>query len=191
MRTRGIEVDSAFRPTSRLSFYANGAFTDAKYVRFVDAPCPPELSGGTTVAAGQTASPAGTAGGLSPANCDISGQALPGVSKWAFSYGAEYDLPLRLGGTIGTLYLGYDGSYRSRFSANPSPSAYTYVDGYALSNFRLGYKTGSGWNIFGWVRNAFDANYYEVLALQSGSTGLVVGQPGDPRTYGVTVSTRF
>ncbi len=125
VRTRGIEIDSAFRPTSRLSLYANGAFTDAKYVRFVDAPCPPELAGGATVAAGQVPGAAGVAGGPSPANCDISGQELPGVSKWAFSYGAEYDLPVRLGGTNGTLYLGYDGSYRSRFSANPSPSLYT------------------------------------------------------------------
>ena len=191
VRTRGIEIDSAFRPTSRLNLYANGAFTDAKYVRFVDAPCPPELSGGSAPAAGQTSSAPGTPGGISPANCNISGQELPGVSKWAFSYGAEYDVPVRWGGVSGTFYLGYDGSYRSRFSANPSPSLYTYIDGYALSNFRLGYKTGNRWNVFAWVRNAFDEDYYELLALQSGSTGLVVGQPGDPRTYGVTVSTRF
>ena len=191
VRTRGIEIDSAFRPTSRLNLYANGAFTDARYVRFVDAPCPPELSGGTAAAAGQAASAPGTPGGISPANCDISGQRLPGVSKWAFSYGAEYDLPLRIGAADGQFYVGYDGNYRSRFSSNPSPSAYTEIDGYTLSNFRLGYKVGDRWNVFGWVRNAFDADYYEVLATQSGNTGLVVGQPGDPRTYGLTVSTRF
>lgn len=191
VRTRGVEVDSAFRPTSRLNLYANGAYTDAKYVRFVDAPCPPELSGGTTAAAGQTPSAPGTPGGISPANCDISGQRLPGVSKWAFSYGAEYDLPVRLGTADGQFYIGYDGSYRSDFSSNPSESIYTNVDGYALSNFRIGFKTGDRFNIFGWVRNAFGQDYYEVLALQSGNTGLVVGQPGDPRTYGATISKRF
>ena len=191
VRTRGIEIDSAFRPTSRFNLYANGAFTDAKYVKFVDAPCPPELSGGTSAAVGQASSPAGTAGGISPANCDISGQDLPGVSKWAFSYGAEYDLPVSIGRLNGQFYVGYDGNYRSRFSSNPSPSAYTNIDGYALSNFRLGYKTPNDFNIFGWVRNAFDQDYYEVLATQSGSTGLVVGQPGDPRTFGVTISKSF
>jgi iron complex outermembrane receptor protein len=191
VRTRGVEIDAAYRPTSRLNLYANGAFTDAKYVRFTDAPCPPELSGGTTAAAGQTPSAAGTPGGISPANCDISGQALPGVSKWSFSYGGEYDLPGRLFGKDGEFYLGYDGSYRSRFSSNPSPSAYTYIDGYALSNFRLGFKAHDKLNVFGWVRNAFDQNYFEVLALQSGNTGLVVGQPGDPRTFGGTVSLSF
>jgi iron complex outermembrane receptor protein len=41
------------------------------------------------------------------------------------------------------------------------------------------------------VRNLFDEEYFEVLATQSGSTGLVVGQPGDPRTYGVTIRAEF
>ncbi|MCK8457210.1 TonB-dependent receptor [Sphingomonas faeni] len=191
VRTRGLEFDSAFRPTDRFSVYANGAYTDAKYVKFVDAPCPPELSGGTTATASQTPSAPGTAGGISPQNCDVSGQRLPGVSKWAFSYGAEYDLPATLAGLDGQVYLGYDGSYRSTFSSNPSRSAYTDINGYALSSFRLGFKAKDSWNVFGWLRNAFDENYYEVLALQSGSTGLIVGQPGDPRTYGVTVSRSF
>jgi len=191
VRTRGIEFDSAFRPTSRLTAYANGAYTDAKYVRFVDAPCPPELSGGTTAAAGQAASAPGTPGGISPQNCDISGQRLPGISKWAFSYGAQYDLPASIGDLRGSVYVGYDGSYRSGFSSNPSASAYTNIDGYALGNVRLGFKADDGLNVFGWLRNAFDKKYFELLALQSGSTGLVVGQPGDPRTYGVTVSKSF
>jgi iron complex outermembrane receptor protein len=190
VRTRGLEFDSAFRPTDRFSVYANGAYTDAKYVKFVDAPCPPELSGGSAPTATSLPGPAGT-GTVSPANCDISGQRLPGVSKWAFSYGAEYDLPATIGGVDGQVYLGYDGSYRSTFSSNPSRSLYTDIKGYALSNFRLGFKAKDSWNVFGWLRNAFDHNYYEVLALQSGSTGLVVGQPGDPRTYGLTVSRSF
>jgi iron complex outermembrane receptor protein len=65
------------------------------------------------------------------------------------------------------------------------------VNGFALSNFRLGFRTDKGWNLFGWVRNAFDTHYYELLAITPGSTGLIAGQPGDPRTYGVTLSARF
>jgi iron complex outermembrane receptor protein len=80
VRTRGVEADTSFRPTSQLSLYASAAFTDAKYVKFVDAPCPPELAGGTAVGSGQTPSAPGTPGGLSPAFCNISGQWLPGVS---------------------------------------------------------------------------------------------------------------
>lgn len=191
VRSQGIEADFSIRPSDRFTAYASGAYTDAKYVRFVDAPCPPELSGGTTVGAGQTPSAPGTPGGLSPANCDISGQRLPGVSKWAFSFGAEGNLPTTFLGKEGEVYLGYDGSYRSDFSSNPSPSAYTFVDGYSLSNFRLGFRTQGGLNIFGWVRNAFDEDYFEQLFVGPGNTGLIAGLPGDPRTWGGTVAVTF
>jgi len=44
---------------------------------------------------------------------------------------------------------------------------------------------------FGWVRNAFDEDYFRQLAVPSDITGLNHGQPGDPRTYGLTVQNRF
>ena len=191
VRVRGVEVDLAVRPTDRLSLYANGAFIDAKYQRFVDAPCPPELSGGAAASAANPASPPGTPGGFSPAACDISGQRLPGVSRWAVSYGAEYRFPARLAGRDGDLYAAVDGSYRSRFPSNPSPSAYTYVQNYSILNLRAGFRFAKGWDVSGWVRNALDRDYFEVLALQSGNTGLVVGQPADPRMYGGTVRFAF
>ena len=195
VRTRGFELDSAFRPTARLNLYGNVAFTDAKYIRFANAPCPPELSGGSAlpVVNGRIVGTPAAAGmpGNSLPYCDIGGQVLPGVSRWALSYGAEYNVPARLFGVEAQVFAGIDGSYRSRFSSNPSRSMYTDIDGYALTNFRLGARKEGDWNVFGWLRNAFDAKYFEVLATQSGSTGLVVGQPGDPRTYGVTVSKSF
>jgi iron complex outermembrane receptor protein len=160
-------------------------------VRFVDAPCPPELSGGTTVTGTQVPSAPGTPGGLSPASCDVSGQVLPGVSRWSASFGAEANAPASLFGRTGQLYAGYDGFYRSRFSSNPTPSAYTWIDGYTLSNFRLGFRTPNGVDAFAWVRNAFGVHYFEQLAVQSGNTGLIVGWPGDPRTYGATVKVGF
>lgn len=191
VRSQGIEADFNIRPSARFTAYTNAAYTDAKYVRFTDAPCPPELSGGTTAAAGQTPSAPGTPGGISPANCDISGQRLPGVSEWAFSFGAEGNVPARVLGKEGEAYLGYDGSYRSGFSSNPSPSAYTNVDGYSLSNFRLGFRTDGGLNLFAWVRNAFDAKYFEQLFVGPGNTGLIAGLPGDPRTWGATAAITF
>jgi iron complex outermembrane receptor protein len=191
VRSQGVEADFQVQPNARFKAYASGAYADAKYVRFVDAPCPPELAGGTTAGAGQTPSAPGTPGGLSPANCDISGQRLPGVSKWSLSFGAEANAPGALLGKEGEFYLGYDGSYRSSFSSNASPSAYTWVDGYALSNVRAGFRTPEGLNIYGWVRNAFDEEYFELLAVGPSNTGLIAGQPGDPRTYGVTLRAAF
>jgi iron complex outermembrane receptor protein len=188
VRVRGIEADFSVRPSDRLNAYANGAYTDHEYVSFVDAPCPPELSGGGT---GTPVSPPGTAGGNSPANCDISGQWLPGISKWAVSWGAEANTPASILGKDGEVYLGYDASYRSKFSSNASRSADLDVNGYSLHNFRLGFRAFDGFNIYAWVRNAFDQDYFEQLAVTPGSTGLVAGQPGDPRTWGGTVKFVF
>jgi iron complex outermembrane receptor protein len=188
VRVQGVELEIAARPVNGLSLYANGAFTDGTYRSFPDAPCPPELAGGS---AGPVPSAPGTPGGVSPASCDISGQWLPGISRWAASYGIEYALPQRLFGLEGEVVFGYDGSFRTKFSSNPSRSLYTDIGGYSLSNFRLGFRAENGWEVTGWVRNAFDADYFELLATQSGSTGLVVGQPADPRTWGVTVRTQF
>lgn len=191
VRTQGFEWDFSVRPSERFNAYVNGSYTDAAYRKFVDAPCPPELSGGTTATSGQSASAPGTPGGISPENCDISGQRLPGVSKWSFSYGAEVNAPAALFGQEGEVYFGVDGNYRTRFSSNPSPSAYTWVDGYALTNFRSGFRSDAGFEIYGWVRNAFDEEYFEQLAIPSGNTGLVVGQPGDQRTWGGTIRIEF
>ena len=191
VRSQGIEADFSVRPSARFTAYANAAYTDAKYVRFTDAPCPPELAGGTTATAGQTPSAPGTPGGISPANCDISGQRLPGVSKWSFSFGAEGNVPAKFLGQDGEVYLGYDGSYRSNFSSNPSPSAYTFVDGYSLSNLRAGFRSDDGLSLFVWVRNAFDENYFEQLFVGPGNTGLIAGLPGDPRTFGATAAITF
>ncbi|SFF83761.1 iron complex outermembrane recepter protein [Novosphingobium sp. CF614] len=191
VRTQGAEWDFSVRPSERFNAYVNGAYTDATYRKFVDAPCPPELSGGTTVTAGQTASAPGTPGGFSPESCDISGQRLPGVSKWSLSWGAEGNVPAALLGQDGQVYLGVDGNYRSRFSSNPSPSDYTWIRGYALTNVRLGFRTDKGFDVFGWVRNAFDMDYFEQLQVPSGNTGLIVGNPGDPRTWGFTIKAEF
>jgi iron complex outermembrane recepter protein len=187
VRVRGIEADANWRDGDGLSLYARGAWTDAEYRRFADAPCPPELSGGTVATGTQVPGAAGVPGALSPANCDISGQDLPGVSKWSASWGAEYQLPSALLGLTGSWFAGYDGSYRSGFSSNPTPSIYTGVAGYSLHNFRAGFRADNGVEIYGWARNAFDQDYIEQLAVPSGNTGLIVGQPGDPATYGMTV----
>jgi iron complex outermembrane receptor protein len=172
VRSQGVEVDFTARPVERLNAYVNFAWTDATYVDFPNAPLPVELSGG----------PAG-----SPQFVDASGGRLPGVSEYALSYGAEYRLPAG----SGEAYAGIDGSFRSDFSSSPTPSRVMNVEGYVLTNFRAGYRAQGGWEVFGWVRNAFDTKYFDFLTAAPGSTGLIVGQLGDPRTYGVTASIRF
>lgn len=188
VRVRGVEVDFSIRPSERFNLYANGAYTDHEYVQFTNAPCPPELSGGGS---GAVIGAPGTPGTNSPIACDISGQWLPGISNWAFSFGGEANRPVSILGKSGEVYLGVDASTRSKFSSNASRSIYTDIEGYTLTNLRLGFRTDDGINVFAWVRNAFDVEYFDVLATTPGNTGLIAGNVGDPRTWGGTVSFSF
>ncbi|MFZ5746283.1 MAG: TonB-dependent receptor [Pseudomonadota bacterium] len=169
VRVQGVEVDVQARPAPWLSLYASTAYTDGKYVSFPDAPPPIELAGGPQVV-------------------DISGAQLPGISKWATSWGGQAERRLSDGWTG---YFGADASYRSSFSSSATPSPWVRVDGYTIANFRLGARSDGGWDAFAWVRNAFDAEYLDFATVQPGNTGLIVGQPGDPRTYGITIARRF
>ncbi len=99
---------------------------------------------------------------------------------------------MALFGLDGFAYVGFDGNDRSKFSSNPSRSIHTDIHGHALSNVRLRYRTDDGLNVFAWVRNAFDVDYFEQLAAHTGgNTGLIAGQPGDPRTFGLTLASSF
>jgi iron complex outermembrane receptor protein len=167
VRVRGIEFDGNARINRRVYLYAATAYTDGKYVSFPDAPPPLEDTGGPQVK-------------------DVSGSALPGISRWAVSSGAEFSNPATVLRQSGELFAALDASYRSAFSSSASASRYLVVDGYALLNARVGFKWDE-WTLSLWSRNLLNKDYFELLSAAPGNTGLFVGQPGDQRTIGVTL----
>jgi iron complex outermembrane recepter protein len=172
VRVRGVEFDGNAKVTSRLSFYNAIAYTDGNYVSFPDAPPPLEDTGGPQVK-------------------DVSGSALPGISKWAVSYGGEYIHPATVLGRAGEFFGAFDASYRSSFSSSASASRYLVIEGYSLLNMRVGFRWANDWALSLWARNLLDKNYFELLSAAPGNSGLYVGLPGDPRTVGVTVRVNF
>ncbi len=95
VRVRGVEFDGNTKVNDNLSLYGSVALTDGRYVCFRDAPPTLEDTGG-------------------PQAKDISGSVLPGISKWAASYGGEYAKPGRL--------LGRTGEWRSQnLRCDPEP----------------------------------------------------------------------
>ena len=65
-----------------------------------------------------------------------------------------------------------------------------------MINLRLGWRSdrnvsGVKVDVYGWVRNAFDTGYLEQLQIAPNSVGLVVGNVGDPRTFGGTLRLQF
>lgn len=172
VRVRGAEFDGRARVSDNLTLYGALAYTDGIYVSFPDAPAPLEGAGGPQVV-------------------DISGERLPGISEWAGSIGGEFTQAGQLLGRDGEYFLALDASFRSGFSSSPTPSQYLEVEGYGLLNGRLGFRAGSGWDIYVWGRNLTDKDYFEFLSAAPGGSGLYVGYVGDPRTYGVTLRGTF
>src|SRR4029450_13714965 len=89
------------------------------------------------------------------------------------------------------IFVALDGSYRSEFSSSPSASQYMMVDGYGLLNARVGFRWGTGWDLFLWSRNVLDPKYFEFLTAGAAGSCCSVGLPGDPRTVGVTLRMAF
>lgn len=168
VRVRGAEFDGNAKLGRTLSLYGALAYTDGIYVSFPDAQPPLEDTGGAPVK-------------------DISGSVLPGISKWALTFGGEVTRSAAVFGHYGQLFGAVDTSYRSEFSSSPSASRYLIVDGYGLVNTRAGFRWNDGWQLFIWSRNMLNKNYFEFLTAAPGNSGLYVGLPGDPRTVGVTL----
>jgi len=174
VRVYGVELDGNTRVGRNLSIYGAVTYTVAEYVTFTNAPVPLEETGAPN------------------AFKDISGGALPGVSKWAGSLGGELSSnTLKIFNNDSKLFLGFDGFYRSDFSSSPSPSQYLNIDGYALVNARLGFRAVNGLTVSVWSRNLLNHDYFEQLLPAAGSAGHYAAVLGDPRTYGVTLRYNF
>ena len=170
---QGVELDLTARPTRNLDLYANAAWTDGEYASFANGPCPLELTTSSTVA------------------CDLSGKEFPGVSPWAGSIGGEYRWQAGPVGESGEAFIGADASYRSSYYSDASDSEYLKIDSYTLLNLRAGFRSDSNWEAFLFVKNALDEEYFQFLSFESSRSGLVVGNPGDPRTIGFTLRASY
>ncbi|MFN8264663.1 MAG: TonB-dependent receptor [Chitinophagaceae bacterium] len=175
VNVKGVEVDANYKLNNNFVFYGALAYTDGKYVKFTNAPLPLEETGLTE-------------NGVQKAFKDISGGRLPGISKWSGSLGGEYTTPSVFLSKPSKFFVALESFYRSEFSSSPSPSAYLNIDGYALVNGRIGFRSvGNGLSAFIWARNILNKNYYEQLLPAGGNAGQYGAVLGDQRTFGVTL----
>ncbi|PZN35227.1 MAG: TonB-dependent receptor [Proteobacteria bacterium] len=114
------------------------------------------------------------------------GSSRPGIGKWKWSVGAQYELEL---GHIGTLTPRIDVArtpgYCGNFACDPNAT----VDSYVLTNARLTFDTLDGdWSVSLEATNLTDKLYYVNKFLNQ---WYVSGQPGRPREYALSVRRRF
>ena len=162
---RGFEIDSTALVTHDFSLRANVAYTDGRYDSYPNGPCPIERIGSATTV------------------CDLSGRPLSSLPKWAVTLGGDYAHPVA---DAGSAFLHIDAVGRSKQFGDPTDSAYTIIHGYTVVNGSLGFRSNQGWELAVFVRNLANRNYLQNVTIQAGNSGLILGTPGDPRTFGLT-----
>jgi iron complex outermembrane receptor protein len=173
VRSRGLELDSSWRPISGLTINVNGSFNDVRYLSYDEAPCPAEVA----LRPG------------APAACDLSGHAVVGASKWIFNSNASYQWNLQNG-----LQPYVNGSYawRSHAVGTVDDSREAQLPGYGLVNLSSGVRGDWGkgqLDVSLWMKNAFDKTYY--TTLWNSPNGAYTGVLGTQRTVGMTARYDF
>ncbi len=169
---KGLEADAIALVTPNFQLRGSLAYDLGKYDSYPNGPCPIELIGSATTV------------------CNLSGRNLSGLPKWVWTYGGDYTLPLTAFRRDGEAYLHADATTRSASYGDPTDSIYTVIRGYTVVNATLGYRASRHLEIALFVRNLLDQNYIQNVTIQAGNSGLIVGTPSDPRTFGITLRAR-
>ncbi|MGH6616817.1 TonB-dependent receptor [Sphingomonas sp.] len=159
-KTRGVEFDVAWRPLdpTDLTLTLGGAYVDAEWGRFRNAPC----FGGQTVGEGCELLP-GAPPGSAGIQQDLTGKPLPFSPHWQFNLGGSYGVALS-----DDLKLHFDlgASYRSEqliaFPNNPRARQ----EGYTLVNAAIALAgKDDHWKLSVYAKNLLDKDY--VVAMFS------------------------
>jgi iron complex outermembrane receptor protein len=105
------------------------------------------------------------------------------------SLGVQYRLPI---GTLGTLTPRVDGQYQSSFFTGIDNNVDGQVQSYTIANARLLWESMSGdWQGALALTNATDKFYYLNKFRQGPPFNFVIGQPGAPREWSVSIKRTF
>ncbi|RZA08226.1 MAG: TonB-dependent receptor [Moraxellaceae bacterium] len=128
VRSQGLEIDALYTGFQNFSLRFAGAYTDAYYVEFPNSPQPVEN------------------GNQAAKFRDVSGEALPGASKYTFNIGIDYRLPVfsNLEFHTSTNIL-----YASEFNSDNTLSSYGKIPAATTADFAVGLGT---------AKQTFDVN---------------------------------
>ncbi len=163
VRVQGLEADFMTLLSQGFTLRFSLAYADGKNADYPAGPCPLEVQTAATVA------------------CDLTGVPLAGLSKWSSSLGLDYRRQIGRG----DMMVHLDTNTRDGYNSDTSGSRYTVIEGFSVTNLSVAYRFARGWQIEAFARNLFDEEYISALTIQTGNSGLILGQAGEPRTVGV------
>lgn len=153
-RSQGVELETSWRITPRLTFSGALAYLDSKYAKFPGAGCYYEQR--ALMAAGQTCVQ------------DLSGAATPYSSKWSGTTGLEYAAPL---GRF-KLTSRVDASFRSSYNPSLNNDPAVQQKGFTLLDARLSLAPEDGpWTLALFGKNLTDRLYTD----QTSDTPIITG----------------
>lgn len=186
MRARGVEVETSYAITDRVSLSANAAYSDATFREFLG-PCyagqPSSAPGG----GGCYVQP-GTASTLVS---DYAGYRLPNAPLWTYGVRLNLEQPISAGMWVDA---SANWAWRSETqSVLGDPNA--EIDSYGLLNGTIGVNGGDGaWRVAIYARNLLDERFFASYAAQptfNPGGYLRIVSPEAFRTVGVATSFRF
>jgi iron complex outermembrane receptor protein len=82
--------------------------------------------------------------------------------------------------------------YKSDFFGSIDDSKYGRLPAAGITNFRVGATLDGGrLDVAFWARNAFDTRYFYTTVNAISGAGGYFANPGDPATYGISISSKF
>ena len=173
LRTRGVALEGAVRPSRDFNFSGGVTYSDARILSFPFAQCYP----------GQTAA-LGCVG--TPTRQNLAGYRPAQAPLWKASLNGEYT-PTLTSSLQGLLQVAYTYQSQINFGLNNDPE--TIQKGYGITNLSIGVRDSAGrWEVAGFVNNLFDKQYFYNITNSLGNQGNAEAVqsyvPRDFRRYG-------
>jgi iron complex outermembrane receptor protein len=136
----------------------------------------------------------GGAGTVGTTVLDADGVQTPYAPTHKAYLAANYAMPLAEGGPLFFAHVGYGVQSSENFDpkvANPVGGSAYFIKGYGVADARLGIgSAGQGWRVSLWSRKLFGKRY-----IRFATRTVLLRAPailyGEPRAYGMTLSSRF
>jgi outer membrane receptor protein involved in Fe transport len=168
VRARGVELDANWSLFNALELRFSGAYNDAKYRSFPQAPYPAERANES----------------VGPDNLfrDASGETLPGASKVTFNAGLQYHRPVLRDQEVAVTL---NASYASKYRSDNALSEYSWIPATWITDATLSIGgIGGAWTAGLFVKNLFNDDTPRNRTWNAWA-------PQIPRQYGITLSGRL
>ncbi len=193
-RLRGFEFDGRWSPAERLWINYSGAYTDARWVDFRDAPTPADWNWSTP-----TNPPAGFV--RAPAALSRSNTRWEGVPMWSFNIGGNYEHPLGAlfrdlgdwGNTPVTGFGYFNVAWQDKIRLTDPASVFQYwLSPVARVNLGFGLRSDDErYTLTFWTKNLLDKRPITAWSPGNISTSATIGWTNDWRTFGGTLLVKL